>query len=297
MGYHSNHPLVFMKHTLKRSRRAIAAGVLSAVAATVIGCSKPPVFHVIVHPPSYYQSKQYKVFLGGRELGGSTDQQQFEFDVTGHTGNSPKEMFPDNLEVRMPYVCGWQRTTFSLVTPNMDDIERAEKQHHGATAHVWVYDLPSTESEVFIYVDNRGGPALTLSVGELQWPVAAGAVDHVFFPYSPACDQAKQLRMNGNLLTTVQEKAGSPGIALPMVLDTTSSHCYREEWATYERSTSFSTLPPGGKGKTIYRPRPLAVLPEKPNLFLQPLPEVVFSANSVASSSALEEVSCHSAAK
>ena len=261
------------------------------------GCSKPPIFHVVVHPPGYYSSKQYKVFLQGRELGGGTGQQVFEVDVTGHAGDSPKEMFPSNLEVRMPYVCGWQPTTFGLVTPNMDDLETARRQNRAAETHVWIYDLPLSKSDIFVYVDNRGGPALALSVGELESQVAAGAVDQVLFPYSPACEQAKQLRMNGSLLATVQEKADSPGVALPMLLDTSHSHCYREDWATYDRPASYSTMPSGGHGKTIYQPRPLAALSDKPDYFLRALPEVVWTSDSLAARSSLVEIPCNGRSK
>lgn len=103
--------------------------------------------------------------------------------------------------------------------------------------------------------------------------------------------------MCGFMTCHVQEKADSPGVALPMLLDTSHSHCYREDWATYDRPASYSTMPSGGHGKTIYQPRPLAALSDKPDYFLRALPEVVWTSDSLAARSSLVEIPCNGRSK
>ena len=270
--------------------------IICAVVLACVGCSKPPQFHIVAESAFANSDHKYKVILNGQDMGTITGSGNLEFDAQGQKAETIREMLPP-LEAQMLFVCGWQKTEFNVNAPGRDEMEQARTEHRGAVVHVMIYEYqPPTApnaivNDVTILVDNRGGPEQTITVGELKKSVAAGAVDRVGLPYWPNCDQAKQLRVNGQVVSAIKENPKRAGTALPMLLDTSGSHCYREKWQNYSQD-NFSFGPASGQGKTIYRPRPLLVLDEAPNLFLRPLPATVSDYVPYASRTTLAEVAC-----
>jgi len=282
--------------TSYRASSRIGCLVVFACVLACAGCSKPPMFHIVVETMPTDTNRQYKIFANGQEMGTIVGDKKLEFDIQGQKADEVRRMLP-GLNAKMLFVCGWETAPISISEPGVYEMEAARKEHRATTAHVMIEDyLPPAapnviSNDVAVFVDNRGGPEQTVAIGELKKQVAAGAVDRVSLPYSPTCDEAKQLRVNGQVVSALKEDSKNAGHALPVLIDTSSSHCYRSKWQNYSQyGDSFG--PASGQGKIIYRPRPAQVLEETPNFFLQPLPEAVEDFGGYASRTALAEVAC-----
>lgn len=59
-----------------------------------IGCSKPPMFHVVARSERATEGERYKIFLKGRELGTVTGSGTFAFDADGRKGDTFQQMAP-----------------------------------------------------------------------------------------------------------------------------------------------------------------------------------------------------------
>jgi hypothetical protein len=243
-----------------------------------VGCGKPPMFHLVARNELANNSERYKIFLKGRELGTVTGSGTFEFDAEGRRGNTIQEMQPQDIEVRIPWVCGWVKTYFSMSLARPDEIERARAEHRAIQASMSLSYIPPSFDWVTIFVDNRGGPPQTVSIGELQEQVPAGAAQRVLLPHSDGCDKAKDVRVNGEIVATVNTRQ-------TLLIDITHSHCYRVEWAGYGFDDS-------GHGKTIYQPRPFQFLDSNPDFFMEPLPGSVVTAGTGTVRDTLKNVAC-----
>jgi hypothetical protein len=228
-----------------------------------IGCGKPAMFHIVARNESADKSERYKIFLKGRELGTLTGSGAFEFDAEGRRGNTFQEMQPQDIEVKIPWVCGWVKTYFSLYLDHPDEIERARAEHRAVQASMSLSYMPPPFDWVTIFVDNRGGPPQTVSIGELQEQVRAGATQRVLLPHSDGCDKANDVRLNEEIVAPVNPRQ-------TLLIDITHSHCYRVAWAGYGFDDS-------GNGKTIYLPRPFQFLDGNPDFFMESLPGSVLS--------------------
>ena len=80
---------------------------------------------------------------------------------------------------------------FRLYLARPDEIERARAEHRAVQASMNLSYMPPDFDWVTIFVDNRGGPPQTVSIGELQEQVPAGAAQRVLLPHSDGCDKAK----------------------------------------------------------------------------------------------------------
>ena len=243
-----------------------------------IGCGKPPMFHVVARNEQATEGERFKIFLKGRELGTVTGSGTFAFDAEGRRGNTFQEMQPQDIEVRIPWVCGWVKTDFSLYLAGPDEIERARAEHRPVQANMSLSYMPPAFDWATIFVDNRGGPPQTVSIGELQEQVAGGAAQRIQLPYSEGCDKAKDVRLNGAVVAPVNTRQ-------TLLIDISHSHCYRVEWAGYGFDDS-------GHGKTIYQPRPFQFLDSNPDFFLEPLPGSVVTAGTGTVRSKLNDVAC-----
>ncbi|HEU5413373.1 MAG TPA: hypothetical protein VFW31_06435 [Candidatus Angelobacter sp.] len=243
-----------------------------------IGCSKPPMFHVVARSERATEGERYKIFLKGRELGTVTGSGTFAFDADGRKGDTFQQMQPQDLEVRIPWVCGWVKTDFSLYLAHPDEIERARAEHRPIQAGMSVSYMPPAFDWVTIFVDNRGGPLQTVSIGELQEQVPAGAAQRVLLPYSEGCDKAKDVRLNGAVVAPVSTRQ-------TLLIDISHSHCYRVEWAGYGFDDS-------GHGKTIYQPHPFQFLDSNPDFFMEPMPGSVVTAGNGTVRDTLKDVAC-----
>jgi hypothetical protein len=243
-----------------------------------IGCSKPPMFHIVARNEQASEGERFKIFLKGRELGTVTGGGTFAFDAEGQKGNTVQEMQPRDIEVRIPWVCGWVKTDFSLYLAGPDEIERARAEHRPVQASMSLSYMPPAFDWVTIFVDNRGGPPQTVSIGELEEQVAAGAAQRILLPHSDGCDKAKDVRLNGTVVAPVNTRQ-------TLLIDISHSHCYRVEWAGYGFDDS-------GHGKTIYQPRPFQFLDSNPDFFMEPLPGSVLTAGTGTVRNTLKDVAC-----
>jgi hypothetical protein len=66
---------------MKQHRAKLRTAWLSVFLFLLVstGCSKPPVFHIVARDEQADESKRYKIFLKGRELGMVTGSGTFEF--------------------------------------------------------------------------------------------------------------------------------------------------------------------------------------------------------------------------
>jgi hypothetical protein len=235
-------------------------------------------FHIVARDERADASQQYKIFLKGRELGTVTGTGRLEFDAEGRKGDTFQDTQPQDIEARIPWLCGWVKTDFSLYLAHPDEIERARAEHRAVQVFMNLSWLPPAFDWITIFVDNRGGPPQTLSIGELQEQVPAGAAKRVLLPYADGCDKAKDVRRNGEIVAPVNTRQ-------TLLIDITHSHCYREEWAGYGFDDS-------GHGKTIYQPRPFQFVDSNPDSFMEPLPGSVLTRGTATTRSTLKEVAC-----
>jgi hypothetical protein len=231
------------------------------------GCGKPPMFHFVASDNQPIETHQYKIFLKGRDLGTVTGSGKLEFDAEGRGGNTPKEMLPQDIEVKIPWDCGWVKTSFDLYEPSADEIERARAEHRAISATIGLNFIPPPSDLITIFFDNRGEPQQTVSIGELNVQVPAGVARSVELPYSGGCEKAKDVRLNGEVIAPANTPRGQAPTSArrTLLIDVAGSHCYRIEYAGYG-------VPISGYGNTIYRPRPYQYLESNPDGFMEPLP-------------------------
>lgn len=243
-----------------------------------VGCGKPPMFHVVARSEQATEGERFKIFLKGRELGTVTGNGTLAFDAEGRKGDSFQEMQPQDIEVKIPWVCGWVKTDFDLYLAHPDEIERARAEHRPVQANMSLSYMPPSFEWATIFVDNRGGPPQTVSIGELQEHVPAGAAQRILLPHSDGCDKAKDVRLNGEVVAPVNTRQ-------TLLIDISHSHCYQVEWAGYGFDDS-------GHAKTIYQPRPFQFLDSNPDFFMETLPGSVMTAENGTVRSTLKDVAC-----
>jgi hypothetical protein len=272
--------------TIMRTSFSLTLGAALLLFAC-IGCSKrTPDFKFKLEAPGSGIFMQYKLVVDGSATNPLPSDQPYEFTVHAHDGATPKEMLP-HLEASVLFVCGWQPANVGINMPTQDAIEQARKEKRSVPVIIYLDFERPTWQDVAVLVDNRDGPAGRLSVGEFEQPLAAGEARKFFFPYWPHCDQARQLRLNAEIIGNIEEDPNSPGTALPLLLDTSASRCYRYEWKTYGSSPGF-----GGSGTKTYSAQRLRVLSSSVDYFLLPLQSVEYSTQSVVQKSSLNEISC-----
>lgn len=242
------------------------------------GCSNPE-FHITARNERATEHARYKIYLKGQELGTIAGSAAFEFDAEGRRGKTARDMLPQDIEVKIPWECGWVKTTFDLRPATDDEVERARADHRAIPA---IMDLSYSSIPDFtwvtIFIDNRGGPPQTVSIGDLQEEVPAGATQRLMFTHSGGCDKAKDVRVNGEVVAPVNPKQ-------TLLIDTSQSHCYRTDWASY----GFSG---GGHGKTIYPPRRVRYLENPVDFFMESLPGYVVTGGNSDTRSVLVDAAC-----
>lgn len=229
---------------------------------------------------------QYKLIVDGVPTVPLPSDQPYELTAHAHDGATPKDMLP-HLEASVLFVCGWQPANVGINMPTQDAIEQARKEQRSVPVIIYLDFERPTWQDITVLVDNRDGPAGKLSVGEYEQPLAAAEAHKFLFPYWPHCDQARQLRLNGETIGNVEEDPNSPGTALPLLLDTSGNRCYRYEWKTYGSSPGF-----GGSGTKTYEAQRLRVLSSSVDYFLHPLQNVEYSSSSLVQKSSLNEINC-----
>jgi hypothetical protein len=274
---------------LTASRRTVRyAAVLVLLAG--IGCSKPPDFALNLEPPASRDFTHYRLVVDGAHVGPLTAKQTYQSLVHGHSGSKPEDMLP-HVEVSVLSVCGWQPAKIEMSPPSPYALELARKEKRSVPLEIFMdYELLPFR-QVTVVVDNRGGAAFRLAVGEYEQPVAAGDAVKVAFPYWPHCDQARLLRLNGETIGKIEENAKTPDAALTLLLDTSGARCYRYEWATYSNFAAW----PGGSGKRTYKAQRVRTLPGYVDYFLQPLHSVEHSTFPVVGKVSLNEIACKDA--
>ncbi|MBZ5531016.1 MAG: hypothetical protein LAO20_06265 [Acidobacteriia bacterium] len=276
---------------LHASRRALRYGAAALVFLAWIGCSKaPPDFELKLEAPGAGDFTQYKLVVDGVPRGPVASTLPYQLVAHGRRGDKPKDMLP-HVEASVLSVCGWQPAKVEMSPPSEHEIEQARKEKRSVPLTIYLDSDKTFWQQVTALVDNRGGAALRLAVGEYEQPVAAGEAGKVLFPYTPHCDQARDLRLNGETIGKIEEDPNTPGTALPLLLDTSGAHCYRYEWATY---SNFPAMP-GGSGHRIYKAQRLRTLTSNVNYFLFPLPGVQYSSQTIEWKSALNDIACKNA--
>lgn len=274
-----------------RSSRAafIQACVVGFLISTMCGCQKPPDFAIHLVAPGMDANTKLKLNVDGVETAPISLDGDYNFTAHGHRAKKPQDMLP-HIEASVFYVCGWQTVNVDLPAPSEDDIQQARDQKQSVSQPMYL-DFNAAPLNVTVYVDNHGGPATLLAVGESEQPVAANYAGQMTFPYWPHCDEAKQLFLNGEAIGNLQEDPRSPGSPLDVLLDTSGKRCFRLEWHIYSNEPDVMVPEQLGGQKTL-KPQRLHTLSDEVNYFLEPLPASVESDQFETSMSALTETPC-----
>jgi hypothetical protein len=272
---------------LDAARRAAGNGAAGLVLLAVLGCSKPPDFTVKLEAPASGEFTQYKLVVEGVPVGPLTTKQPYQSVAPGHRGSKPKDRLP-HVEASVLSVCGWQPAKVEMYPPSEYEFEQARKEERSIPLAIYLQFEQLPYQQVTVFVDNRNGAAFRLAVGEYEQTVAAGDAGKILFPYWPHCDQARQLRMNGDVIGKIEEDAKTPGTALPLLLDTSGVRCYRYEWKTYSNFPTWA----GGSGQRTYKAQRLRTLSGDVDYFLSPLHSTEFSSLPVVGKSSLNEIAC-----
>lgn len=270
--------------------RAVRYSAAALVSLSWIGCSKPPDFAVKLEAPASGTFTQYKLVVDGAPVGPLPATQPYELVAHGHSGSKPRDMLPQ-VTASVLSVCGWQAAKVEMSPPSEYAIEQARKEKRSIPLQIYLDFDQLPFREVTVLVDNRDAAAFRLAVGEYEQPVVAGNAGKIIFPYWPHCDQARQLRLNGELIGKIEEDAHDPGTALPVLLDTSGSRCYRYEWKTY---SDFPTMG-GGSGQRTYKAQRIRTLSSEVSYFLLPLHSMEYSTLPQVWKSSLNEIACKDA--
>lgn len=262
-----------------------------AVALACFGCSKPPLdLHLKLDAPTSDAFSQYKLVVDGVPGNPIPSSQPFEATIRAHNTDNPKDMLP-RIEASVLTVCGWQPAGAHMNAPSQNSIDQARKDHLSIPVFVYLdYERP-TWQQVVVLVDNRGGQGGKVAVGDYEQELPADSSRKLSFPYWPNCDQATQLRFNGETVGKIEEDPNSPGTALTLLFDTSGTRCYRYEWRTYSNSPGGF----GGSGSRTYKAQRLQALSSSVDYFLHPLQSVEFSTDSMVQKSSLNEIACKEA--
>lgn len=275
---------------LNPAARAVRFLICAGLVLACFGCSKPQVdFHLKLDAPTSDAFSHYKLVVDQVSGNPIPSSQPFETIVHAHNATAPQDMLP-HIEASVLSVCGWQPVKVQMQAPSQSSIEQARKDHQSIPVFIYLdYERP-TWQQVVVLVDNRGGPAGKLAVGEFEQEVPADSGSKLMFPYWPNCEEAKHLRLNDEVIGNIEEDNNSPGTAMPLLLDTSGTRCYRHEWQTYGSSVGF-----GNNGSRTYKAQRLRALASSVDYFLHPLQSVEFSTDRVVYKSALNEIPCKDA--
>ena len=204
----------------------------------VAGCRSRPVFHVTVNANLCCDVEQYRLTVNGTAAGPFAARQAYEFDAPATAGSDePLAMMPA-IRAQVPYVCGWQDVPVTLYPPSRAAIEHAKGP---MPVQAFVDFEAPTFAEVNVWVDNRGGGDAVLSLGETKRSVVAGAATNIQLPYYPKCDEARLLRLNGEVIANLPADRESPAAYL---VDTSGSRCYTLRMKDYVVSSIFASPQP-----------------------------------------------------
>jgi hypothetical protein len=234
--------------------------------------------------------RQYRLIVDGVATAPLSGHDRQYIPVHGHIADDPKGMLP-RIEASVLTPCGWLPGEVEVQPLSKGEIEQAHREKRTPVVAVTVYFNPPSYNggQLLVLVDNRGQPAARIAVGEIEESVAAGGSEKTYFPYWPNCEEARHLHLNGETLGRIEEDAQHPEMPLPMLLDTSGSHCFRWEYETYSNHPSFSS-PTAPK---TYKAQRLHLLQDDVDYFLESLPFEVYSPGGFETGkSSLTETKC-----
>lgn len=149
-----------------------------------------------------------------------------------------------------------------------------------------------SDNDLRLRYDNRGQPAAVVAIGDLEMPIAADSKGELPLPFSSACPQGRQLKLNGKSLgelpadlvdlpegehtsmfsLNTPEEYRSP--SREFFLDTSASRCYRYRELYFGRGagSALGFAPPSRiaiKRKTLFQRLPGYMV----EFYLEPVPE------------------------
>jgi hypothetical protein len=234
-------------------------------AIALLGCSKPPVFHIKMQASLCCGVQAYRLMVDRNQVGPFGPDAPYEFDVQGKKGSEPREMLPQ-IQAQVHWVCGWQPATVYVNAPSEYAMQQAGKEP--VPVHASVDFSPPSFGEIRLWVDNRGGGDAVVSVGENEQRIAAGGTTpYMTFPYSSQCEEAKVLRLNGEVIANVPQ-GRAPGDPPQYLLDTSGARCY-----TFQNKVYSSWQFGSGQPKPEHPPAEKAhLLADKIDFFLEEAP-------------------------
>lgn len=100
-----------------------------------------------------------------------------------------------------------------------------------------------TNPVVYFWVDNRGGPAHDLSLGELHHPIPADTYES-FQLLAPDCEEAATLKLDGQAIAAVPlPRVDDTMVPDRVLVDTSGSRCYQLRHLHYGQGISPSPPP------------------------------------------------------
>lgn len=169
------------------------------------------------------------------------------FDVRGKGFRWKPPEVPPAIAAEMLFPCGWKPLKLKVLkVPTPDEIRGAAET--GTALNIaFSIEQGFPRDWMKVWVDNRGGKQVQLSVGEVSYSIPAGSYENWDFAV-PDCAEGATVKLNGTPIGTVPQR-GDPELhfAGNFLVDASGNRCYRSRdlrysvlgWTTMEPETRY----------------------------------------------------------
>lgn len=201
------------------------------------------------------------------------------FQVMGPTYYWKVQETNPTLAAEMLHPCGWKPVKIKAVyTPPPEVIRKAaESGFHPSL----VASIPLELNDLKVWVDNRGGKQMELSIGRLVTTIPAGASERFEFPM-PDCHEGTSVKLDGSPVGDIPEtvRSAAPNdysVSQAFLVDTSGKRCYRYHFVDYGKPglSSYDT------GFNYYSRKRLHHLESTVEFFLRTAPKAVVPSQSL----------------
>jgi hypothetical protein len=235
----------------------------------------------------------FEIYSEGRKVdvavSGEPGDRSASFSAEGRLRGDQFKLPP--VTMRLHYPCGWREEPLTLDSNWAPEYVRKSAEEHQTLAISGDTSNQTNPAPMSIDVDNRGGEAHSLEVGELSYAVAGKELTHVD-TYQPDCGNAS-LGINGKAIGSLPAatKPADPTAyrkGAYVFVDPTAKRCYQVRAIVY--GTDFPDSGPRVvetlKGRQFY------VLEDAPDYVFTTAPGSIMSQVPVESRLELTEKNC-----
>lgn len=150
------------------------------------------------------------------------------------TGGIGKELTADvlpQIAVQYRYACGWKAVKIqSIDLPRDDQVQSAKVEGRNTPLHV---ALSEEGAVATLYIDDRGQPAHTLSVGGATATIAAGSSTSVDLAADMRCAAGRTVTLDGESLGDLPSDPPRGTTTTHFLLDASGKRCYVYRQVSY----------------------------------------------------------------